>query len=64
MTGGKPLLNAVLELCKEVSGMDLFQLNWSKGGLLNDACFILASEDLDSSGVNDHNDVSAVFGRN
>ena len=57
-------MNVVLELCKEVSGRDLFQLNWSKRGLLNDACYILASEDLDSSGVNDHNDVSAVFGRN
>ena len=35
----------------------------SKRGLINDVCDILAIKDLDSSEVNDHNDVSAVLDR-
>ena len=47
-------MDVVLELGKEVNGMDLFQLNWTKlqcsrGGLLNDVCYILANKDLNSS---------------
>ena len=47
-------MDVVLELGKEVNGMDLFQLNWiklqcSKGGLLNGVCYILANKDLNSS---------------
>ena len=57
-----------MELGRKVNGMDLFQLNWtkmqcSKRGLINDVCDILAIKDLDSSEVNDHNDVSAVLDR-
>ena len=61
-------MDAVVELGKKVKGIDLFQLNWTKlqcnkRGLLNDVCYFLASKDLDSSGVNDHKDVSAVLDR-